>query len=69
MLPTYLEADEFAKKGIPYVKKPTFGREGDTVEVYDETGEKALEDVHKSYEEYGFVFQQYWMPCGRENYK
>ena len=33
-LPTYLEADWFQQQGILYVKKPAFGREGDTVEIY-----------------------------------
>ncbi|MFX3625609.1 MAG: glutathionylspermidine synthase family protein [Ectobacillus sp.] len=58
-LPTYLEDDVFVEKELPYVKKPTFGREGDTVEIYNNKGEKTMEDTHKSYEDYGFVYQQY----------
>jgi glutathionylspermidine synthase len=57
-LPTYLEADSFLNSGEKYVKKPCFGREGDTVEVY-ENGEKILEDVNKSYTEYLAIYQQY----------
>ncbi|GAA3322570.1 hypothetical protein GCM10020331_042960 [Ectobacillus funiculus] len=46
-------------KRMPYVKKPIFGREGDTVELYDGKGSKTLEETQKSYEAYGFVYQQY----------
>ncbi|MFD3447918.1 glutathionylspermidine synthase family protein [Microbacteriaceae bacterium 4G12] len=58
-LPTYLEEDLFLDNGISYVKKPVFGREGDTVEIYNENGEKELEDTYRSYEQYGFVYQKY----------
>ncbi|MFP3124354.1 glutathionylspermidine synthase family protein [Ectobacillus funiculus] len=58
-LPTYLEEDTFLMKRLPYVKKPIFGREGDTVELYDGKGSKTLEETQKSYEAYGFVYQQY----------
>jgi glutathionylspermidine synthase len=58
-LPTYLEADWFQEQGRSFVKKPIFGREGDTVEIFNEAGQKQLEDAYKSYEEYGFVYQQY----------
>lgn len=32
-LPTYLDAEPFSEKNIPYVEKPVFGREGDTVRI------------------------------------
>ncbi|OZM56854.1 glutathionylspermidine synthase [Lottiidibacillus patelloidae] len=57
-LPTYLEADAFLARGEKYVKKPCFGREGDTVEVY-ENGKKVLEDANKSYTEYLAIYQKY----------
>jgi glutathionylspermidine synthase len=58
-LPTYLEADTFVRNNTKYVKKPLYGREGDTVEIYDGSGTKVLEEKHKTYEEYGFVYQQF----------
>ncbi|MFP3727542.1 glutathionylspermidine synthase family protein [Priestia filamentosa] len=58
-LPTYLEAEQFLLQGIPYVKKPCFGREGDTVEIYDSKGRKVIEDENKTYSEYVSVYQEY----------
>ncbi|GGE69460.1 glutathionylspermidine synthase family protein [Priestia taiwanensis] len=58
-LPTYLEADEFVRTNTKYVKKPLYGREGDTVEIYDGAGTKVLEEKQKTYEEYGFIYQQF----------
>lgn len=58
-LPTYFEADPFLKNGESYVKKPSFGREGDTVEIYHGTGELKIEDANKSYQEYIPVYQKY----------
>lgn len=58
-LPTYLEPDFFLLKSLPFVKKPAFGREGDTVEIYNRDGQLSIEDQHKSYSEYISVFQQF----------
>ena len=58
-LPTYLEEDLFQQQGISYVKKPSFGREGDTVEIYKGTGEKIEEDIHKTYSDSLPVYQQF----------
>ncbi|MFP7494385.1 glutathionylspermidine synthase family protein [Terribacillus saccharophilus] len=58
-LPTYLDPAPFLESGSYYVKKPVFGREGDTVEIYNEDGEKLLEDQHKSYTNYISVYQEY----------
>ena len=58
-LPTYLDEDLFLEKGISYVKKPSFGREGDTVEIYKGNGEKVDEDSHKTYQDSLPVFQQF----------
>ncbi len=57
-LPTYLEEDTFIKSGIQYVKKPCFGREGDTVEIF-QGRKKIMEDAHKTYRSSASVFQQY----------
>ncbi|WP_243385259.1 glutathionylspermidine synthase family protein [Bacillus kexueae] len=57
-LPTYLDDTPFLEKGIPYVKKPSFGREGDTVEIYE--GRKIrLGDSHKTYKDSLPVYQSY----------
>lgn len=58
-LPTYLEDSLFIEKGIRYVKKPVFGREGDTVEIFDEDGQLINEDIQKSYHHYPKVYQQF----------
>ncbi|WP_436373373.1 glutathionylspermidine synthase family protein [Cytobacillus sp. BC1816] len=58
-LPTYLEPDYFIMSGLPYVKKPVFGREGDTVEIYNQEGFLTHADVQQSYAEYLPVYQQY----------
>lgn len=58
-LPTYLEEDPFIEKGLRYVKKPVFGREGDTVEIYEADGQLLKEDGQKSYQQYIKVYQQY----------
>lgn len=58
-LPTYLEQDPFLKAGLPFVKKPVFGREGDTVEIYDGNGALKMEDSYKTYQDYLPIYQQY----------
>lgn len=58
-LQTYLEADYFIQNGIPFVKKPIFGREGDTVEIFNRSGNLVLADAQSSYTEYLPVYQQY----------
>jgi glutathionylspermidine synthase len=57
-LPTYLEEDIFLKRGLKYVKKPSFGREGDTVSIF-QGNEKILEDRYKTYEQLLPVYQKY----------
>ncbi|CAM4020003.1 glutathionylspermidine synthase family protein [Mesobacillus thioparans] len=58
-LPTYLEADHFLEKEISFVKKPIFGREGDTVQIFDCNGELVLEEQQKNYDQVPSIFQQY----------
>lgn len=58
-LPTYLEATPFLERGISFVRKPAFGREGDTVSIFDADGELALAESQQSYGNYLQVYQQY----------
>ncbi|KAA9017970.1 glutathionylspermidine synthase family protein [Niallia endozanthoxylica] len=58
-LPTYLDKDYFLEQGISYVKKPSFGREGDTIEIFTGSGEKIDEDSHKTYRDSLPVYQQF----------
>lgn len=58
-LPTYLEEDNFLLREVKYVKKPSFGREGDTVEVFNGRGKKVIEDRLKTYEDTLPVYQQF----------
>ena len=58
-LPTFLEPDPFLQNACAYVKKPIFGREGDTVQIYDGKGRLKLEDTYKSYQDYLPIYQQY----------
>ena len=58
-LPTYVEADSFLRKGVSYVKKPAFGREGDTVEIFNKDGVLIDANQQRSYSGYVPVYQQY----------
>lgn len=58
-LPTYLEPDRFLESRTKYVMKPAFGREGDTVKIFDGDGRVAAEDSHNSYVHYLPVYQEY----------
>jgi glutathionylspermidine synthase len=58
-LPTYLDADVFINDNRPYVKKPSFGREGDTVEIYNGLGENINEEKLKNYRDHLPVFQAF----------
>jgi len=58
-LPTYLEPDFFIESSIPFVKKPSFGREGDTVEIYNGHGHLEHANDERSYTKYVAVYQQY----------
>jgi glutathionylspermidine synthase len=57
-LPTYLEEDPFLKSGLKYVKKPSFGREGDTVSIFQGT-KKLHEDRNKTYAKSLPVYQKF----------
>lgn len=58
-LPTYWEAEWLIEEGKPYVKKPCFGREGDTVEIFDSTGKLMYTNPNQNYTDSAPVYQQY----------
>jgi glutathionylspermidine synthase len=58
MLPTYLEADGFSG-GSAYVEKPTFGREGDTVTIWDIHSKVSTQNPYKTYKNELPVYQSY----------
>ena len=58
-LPTYLDAEPFLEKEEAFVRKPSFGREGDTIEIYSGDGTKQLEDQNKTYNQSLSVYQKY----------
>lgn len=58
MLPTYLEADSFLGT-TAFVEKPTFGREGDTITIWDQQSHLAVKNPFQTYKEELPVFQSY----------
>jgi glutathionylspermidine synthase len=58
MLPTYLEPDVFLGSSS-FVKKPSFGREGDTVTIYDKDTKITSQNSFQTYKEELPVYQKY----------
>lgn len=58
MLPTYLEEDAFAGTSA-YVQKPTFGREGDTITIWDQHSEVSAQNSFRTYHNELPVYQSY----------
>ncbi|MGE6347666.1 glutathionylspermidine synthase family protein [Bacillus mycoides] len=58
MLPTYLEPDLFFGKS-PFVQKPSFGREGDTITIRDKDTNIMIRNVHETYKSSLPIFQKY----------
>lgn len=58
-IPTYLECDAFVERQERFVEKPSFGREGDTILIYDEKGHIETDNGHRTYEDSLKVYQQY----------
>jgi glutathionylspermidine synthase len=58
MLPTFFENEPFLDSNL-YVEKPVFGREGDTVIIYDQYGKKMIENPHQTYKKELQIFQEY----------
>lgn len=59
MLPTYLTAEPFIREDMPYVKKPVYSREGNTVEIYEGSGKKLNASQSSHYDDNLFIYQQY----------
>lgn len=57
-LPTYLEAGPFIGR-CAYVQKPAFGREGDSVILYDQDGVPFHKETLQTYADETAVFQQF----------
>jgi glutathionylspermidine synthase len=58
LLPTYFEAEAFSGQ-CAYVQKPTFGREGDTVTIWDQHSNVTVQNSFQTYKEELSVYQQY----------
>ena len=58
MLPTYLEPDLFLGKGS-FVRKPSFGREGDTITIRDKDENIMIQNAHQTYKASLPIFQKY----------
>lgn len=58
-LPTYLSEDTFISSRRSFVKKPIFGREGDTVTVHDGQGDVLLKNEQHTFRDQPAVYQAY----------
>ncbi|WP_114572119.1 glutathionylspermidine synthase family protein [Exiguobacterium flavidum] len=58
-LPTYLDEEEIRRLGRPYVRKPVFGREGDTVTIHEADGTLRLAEHQQSFRDQAAVYQSY----------
>jgi glutathionylspermidine synthase len=58
MLPTYLEADSFAGTHS-YVQKPSFGREGDSITIWDQHTKVDAQNSFQTYKNELPVYQSY----------
>ncbi|MBJ8070242.1 MULTISPECIES: glutathionylspermidine synthase family protein [Bacillus] len=58
MIPTYFEPDLFLGKS-PFVQKPSFGREGDTITIRDKDTNIMIRNAHETYKSSLPIFQKY----------
>lgn len=58
MLPTFLDSDPLLGS-TNYVEKPVFGREGDTVTIFNPNGEITIKNSHQSYQKELQIYQKY----------
>lgn len=58
-LPTYLDSDLFVKNHIPFVEKPVFGREGNTIQIQDGSQNVRFQVQANCYESQLKVYQKY----------
>ncbi|MFY0516411.1 glutathionylspermidine synthase family protein [Lysinibacillus sp. UGB7] len=59
MLPTYMDANYFTENNIPYVKKPIYGREGNSVEIVVDAAGNNDKAKEQHYLDNYFLYQQY----------
>lgn len=59
MLPTYFSKDIFTKNKQPYVKKPVYSREGNTIEIFKGDGSKWFESSYTHYTDNLYIYQKY----------
>jgi glutathionylspermidine synthase len=58
MLPTFLDSDPLLGSSY-YVEKPVFGREGDTVTIFNPNGEVTIKNSNQSYQKELQIYQKY----------
>jgi glutathionylspermidine synthase len=58
MLPTFLDPEALLGTSF-YVEKPVFGREGDTVSIFNPRGQITLENPYQSYQKELQIYQKY----------
>jgi glutathionylspermidine synthase len=58
MLPTFLDSDPLLGS-THYVEKPVFGREGDTVTIFNLSGEVTIKNTQQSYQKELQIYQKY----------
>jgi glutathionylspermidine synthase len=58
MLPTFLDTEPLLGTTY-YVEKPVFGREGDTVTIFNPIGEVTIKNNHQSYQKELQIYQKY----------
>lgn len=58
MLATFLDSDPLLGS-TNYVEKPVFGREGDTVTIFNPNGEITIKNSHQSYQKELQIYQKY----------
>lgn len=58
-LPTYLGNEPFILENKAYVEKSTFGRNGDTIKIYNNLDDLYYSSIQNSYTQYEEIFQEY----------
>lgn len=58
-IPTYMTAQPFLDSQVPFVQKTVFGREGNSVFIYDETGSCINTPTDMNYMDFPSIFQTF----------
>ncbi|MTH54573.1 glutathionylspermidine synthase family protein [Bacillus mangrovi] len=58
-LPTYLDREPFLNGSLPFVEKPAFGREGDTITIFHSDGTPLKENSLRTYGDSLKIYQAY----------